>query len=408
MMNIQQKDRYKSLLYKHKSLFPEPNIHFFSSPGRTEIGGNHTDHNHGRVLCAAVNLDSIAAAARTDEQWVTIYSESFENPFNVSLHDLSIHSEEIGTTEALIRGIAARFNELGYEIGGFNACINSDVMIGSGLSSSASIEVLIGMIFNTLYNDNCVSSEQLAKIGQYAENVYFGKPCGLMDQLACATGGIIAIDFKHPENPRIESVDFDFNTSNYQVLIVDTGGNHADLTEDYAAIPNEMKNIAKVFEKSVCREVTFEQIMQNLQTLRMAAGDRAVLRAIHFYHENERVIEQVKALKDNDIETFLHLVNASGLSSFHCLQNGYSLKNPQQQGITLTLALTRQFLKGLGTGACRVHGGGFAGTIQVFMPNDSIADYINWIRPAVGEGSVSILNIRNSGVRHLGGEDILK
>jgi galactokinase len=396
-----QLSRYENLSKRFKEKFSREGIHYFSTPGRTEIGGNHTDHNFGRVLAGSVDLDSVAIVAPNENSVVSLYSVGYDGIFKVDLSDLSVKSEEKETTNSLIRGIAARFNELGYNIGGFDAYITSSVLSGSGLSSSASIEVLLGTIFSALYNDNKISPEELAIIGQYAENNYFGKPCGLMDQVACAMGGIVTIDFKNPSDPVIEKVDFDFEAQNHKLLVVDTGGSHADLTEDYASVPAEMKSVAEALGAEVCRELSMEKFLPSISKLRSSVGDRAVLRAFHFLIENERVVDQVNALKNNDFDTFLQLIKDSGNSSFKWLQNIYSPKNPGEQGVSLALALTEKYITDVKKGACRVHGGGFAGTIQVFLPNDLISDYIELMEGVYGKGSVTTLQIRPLGTLHL-------
>jgi len=390
-------DRYQRLISQYQQHFGADDLQLFSTPGRTEIGGNHTDHNHGRVLAAAVNLDSIAAAAKTTNDKIVLCSEGFPNPFIVDLRQLGPDPQETGTTTALIRGIAARFKELNLPIGGFKVCVASEVASGSGLSSSASIEVLIATILNHLYNDGRVAPEALALIGQYAENNYFNKPCGLMDQLTIAVGGIVTIDFENPQNPIFKKVNFDFGAQNYSVLVVNTGGSHADLTEDYAAIPQEMKRVAQALGKNVCREIAFDELLNNIVTLRSQVGDRAVLRALHFLGDNARVVEQVRALEKGDFAAFLRLVNESGNSSNKWLQNIYPSKSPSEQGLNLALAFTEDYLKAIGAGACRVHGGGFAGTIQVFLPNAALGEYVERMRGLFGEHAVSVLKIRPQG-----------
>ncbi len=396
-----QLSRYEDLAQLFQNRFNREAIHYFSTPGRTEIGGNHTDHNFGRVLAGSVDMDSIAIAAPNESSVVTVYSVGFEGSFRVDLSDLNVKEKEKETTNSLIRGIAARFKELGYHIGGVDAYITSNVLSGSGLSSSASIEVLLGTIFNTFYNSNKISPEELAVIGQFAENQYFGKPCGLMDQVACAMGGIVTIDFRNPADPVIKKVDFDFEARNYKLLVVDTGGSHADLTQDYASVPSEMKSVAKILGAEVCREISMEKFLPAISGLRSSVGDRAVLRAFHFLKENGRVVDQVKALESNDFETFLQLIKDSGNSSFKWLQNIYSPKNPGEQGLSLALAMTEMYISDVNKGACRVHGGGFAGTIQVFLPSDLITSYIQMMESVFGEGSVNVLNIRPLGTLHL-------
>ena len=400
--------RYTTLAETFKKLFPydQGEYHFFSSPGRTEVGGNHTDHNAGRVLAAAVHLDTIAVVKATDNNQITMYSEGYPELFKVDLSQLEPIDEERGTTTALIRGIAARFRQLGLSIGGFNAAVSSTVAKGSGLSSSASIEVLIGTILSALYNGNSVKPDLIAKIGQFAENVYFGKPSGLMDQMACAIGGFIAIDFKDKEKVVYQKLDFDLSSYGYHMLVVDTGGNHADLTRDYAEVALEMKTIAQILGKNVLRELSLDDIIRNTPVLREKAGDRAVLRAIHFYNDNQRVIDQTKALEEKRFYDFLSLVNDSGSSSWRLLQNCYSNYNPKEQGVTLALAITENFIKKVGEGACRVHGGGFAGTIQVYLPDKYLNDYIEIIKVIFGKGAVNTLNIRSQGSLYI--NDLLK
>jgi len=389
-----QLQRYERIVKKYKKHFSDNPLCLFSSPGRTEIGGNHTDHNHGRVLAASVNLDSIAAVTETDNKVVTMCSEGFDRTFVVNLDNLAARENEKETTESLIRGIAARFVELGYNIGGFNAYVSSDVKLGSGLSSSASIEILIGLFFNVLYNENKVKNELLASIGQYAENKYFGKPCGLMDQMAIAMGSFVYIDFKDPQSPEVTKIDYDIDAKHYSLLVVDTNDSHADLTEEYAAIPADMKSVAREFGYDVCRQINFEQLLQKIPSLREKLGDRAILRAMHFLAENDRVVKLVEALKHDDFEKFLNLINESGNSSFKWLQNCFVIKTPDKQAISIALALTENYLAQHGKGACRVHGGGFAGTIQVFMPNELIEEYVKMIEKIFGQNSVEILNIR--------------
>ncbi|MGH7494990.1 MAG: galactokinase [bacterium] len=389
--------RYQRLVDQYQQSFGKDDIQLFSTPGRTEIGGNHTDHNHGRVLAASVNLDAIAAATKRADGLIQLHSEGYPHPFIVDLNQLAPEAREAGTTTALVRGIAARFQKLKFRIGGFNACVTSEVAIGSGLSSSAAIEVLIATIFNHLYNEGRIAPETLAAIGQYAENNYFNKPCGLMDQLTIAVGGIVTIDFENPQQPAFKKVHFDFSAQSFSMLVVNTGGSHADLTEEYAAIPREMKNVAQALGKTVCREIASEELWHNVSVLRSKSGDRALLRALHFLRENERVLEQVQALERGDFAEFLRLVNASGNSSSKWLQNIYAPGTPSQQSLNVALALTEEYLKKTGTGACRVHGGGFAGTIQVFMPNNSLHEYIESMQHIFGERAVSVLKVRSRG-----------
>ena len=397
----EQFKRYRKIVKQYQNYFYATPVHLFSAPGRTEIGGNHTDHNAGRVLAASINLDSIGAVDETNNDTITVFSEGYPSPFKVILNDLRPKKEEERTTAGLIRGIAARYKELGYKIGGFNAYISSNVMVGSGLSSSASIEVLVGTILNELYNKGKVSEETVAIIGQYAENNYFNKPCGLMDQLTIAVGGIISIDFRDSKNPIVKKVDFNFSSQNYSILVVDTGGNHADLTDDYASIPQEMKSVAQELGGKVCRDISLKELIENVYDLRFKVGDRAILRTLHFLDDNQRVLEQVEALEKGDFDTFLNLVSESGNSSSKWLQNCFTTKNPAEQGITLALALTENYLKNSEKKyACRVHGGGFAGTIQVFMPNEMLDGYLKMIKTVFGEKSVEILRVRELGSIH--------
>ncbi len=375
--------------------------HFFSCPGRTEISGNHTDHNNGKVIAASVNLDTKAVVSKTDSTIVKIISEGFPEPFIVDISDSELKKEEKETTNALIRGIAARLNQLDHKTGGFNAVMKSHVLQGSGLSSSASVEVLIAAIFNNLFNDGKIPNEELAKISQYAENQYFGKPCGLMDQMACAIGNIIAIDFLQTDKPEVTRIKFDFNQTNYKLIVLDTGANHADLTEDYAAIPREMAEVADFFDKNNCREIDETSFISALPELKDKVNQRGILRTLHFFNENKRVDKQVIALENQHIDDFLSLVKESGNSSFKYLQNIYTPKNYKQQEVSLALALTEIFLKKINAGACRIHGGGFAGTIQIFLPSDKVKEYINYITPVFGPESARILSIRPVGVTEI-------
>lgn len=369
-------------------------IGLFSAPGRTEVGGNHTDHNHGKVLAAGVNLDSVAAAAKRDD---TIACEKTRGygMIEIDISDLSVHEEEFGKSSGLIRGMCAGFKEYGYNIGGFNAASASNVLSGSGLSSSAAYEVLIGTILNHLYNDGKVSPVDIAKIAQYAENKYFGKPCGLMDQMASSVGSFITIDFKDPAQPVINKVEFDFASCGHALCIVDTGGSHADLTDDYAAVRGEMEAAAECFGKPVLREVCEDEFMKNIPVVREKAGDRAVLRALHFFNENKRVDAEVKALTENDFEAFKSLVIESGFSSYMYNQNVFTVKAPAQQGVSLALAICEKMLKG--KGAWRVHGGGFAGTIQAFVPVSMLEEFRTAIEAVYSEGSCHVLSVRPFG-----------
>ncbi|MEJ2545430.1 MAG: galactokinase family protein [Calditrichaceae bacterium] len=381
--------------------FGEQEMHYFSAPGRVEIGGNHTDHNNGRVLAAAINLDTIAIASPTQDDIVTLYSDGYNKPFIVDLKDKKVNTQEIGTTSALIRGIAARMDDLGDTVGGFKAVVTSDVPMGSGISSSASIELLLGCIYNALHNGGARALEMLAQIGQFAENVYFGKPCGLMDQTACAVGGIISIDFENPAIPIIKKIDSSFSQYNYSLLLVNTGDSHADLTSDYAAIPDEMKSVAEAMNQEVCRDINKDQLIEKIPELRNNLGDRAVLRALHFLDENERVLKQVLALEMRDFDRFMSYVHDSGESSFKWLQNIYNMKDSRSQSVTLALALTEQFISKIMKGVCRIHEGGFAGTIFVLIPTEYVYEYKNLMQPVFGNKCVMQLQIRQAGTIYI-------
>lgn len=367
---------------------------YFSAPGRTEIGGNHTDHQRGRVLAAAVNLDTRAAVRVNGSDVIRICSKGY--PMSVvNLNELSPVKEEINTTPALIRGVAARFVEMGCKVGGFDAYCESTVLPGSGLSSSAAYEVLIGTIINGLFFDNKVSQPEIAMIGQYAENVFFGKPCGLMDQTASAVGNLVTIDFFDKDKPLIEPVDFDFASCGHALCIIDSGADHADLTDEYAAIPGEIKAVAAYFGKEVLTQIAEEDFYAKLPELRKACGDRAVMRCIHFYQENERVPLQVEALKSGNFEQFLTLVKQSGYSSYMYLENVIPAGYKNEQAVAVALALCEHYLNG--RGAYRVHGGGFAGTVQAFVPMDILEQFKNSIDAALGEGACHVLSIRPQG-----------
>jgi len=391
-----QRKRYDRLCKDFQRTFGEQPVKYFSSPGRTEISGNHTDHNNGIVIAASINLDSIGCAAKSDSG-VEIYSDGFDNPFTVDINRLEPIENEAGTTSAIIRGIASGLIKNGFHIGGFKACIASDVLIGSGLSSSASIEVLIGTIFNHFYNDGKIPPAEIAKIGQYAENQFFKKPCGLMDQVACAVGGIVSIDFKDKNKPCIDKINFDFSKVGYSLLFVHTGGSHINLTDDYSAIPKEMKSVASAFGKQACREIEYDYFIKNIKKIYGKVSDRAILRAYHFMKENERVIKQIETLRKNDFKGFLELVNDSGNSSFKWLQNIYSGNDVAYQPVSLALAMTENFINELGEGACRIHGGGFEGTIQVFLPSSSAENFRKYMTNIFSDFSILNLQIRQTG-----------
>lgn len=390
-----QKERYSRAINEFEKQFGiEREISLFSAPGRTEVCGNHTDHQHGRVLAAGVNLDVIGAASKNSDNVIRIQSKGY--PLDtIDLNDLSIQDSEKNSAAALIRGIASRFQQLGYQIGGFDAYTTSDVLKGSGLSSSAAFETLIGVMFNELFADGKVTPVEIAQIGQYAENEYFGKPCGLMDQTASSVGGFVTIDFVSLHEPMVKKLSVDFEKYGHKLCIVDTGGNHADLTGDYASVPEEMKTVAHEFGKQVLRQVDSQIFYQNIAKVRAACSDRAVLRAFHFFADNERVLQEVRALESGDFETFKNLVIESGRSSFMYLQNVYTCKNPDEQGLSLGLALSEQLLAG--RGAWRVHGGGFAGTIQCFVPEDLLECYRDTMETVFGAGTCHVLSIRPVG-----------
>ena len=376
------------------SVFNTEPTRYFSAPGRTEIGGNHTDHQRGRVLAGAVNLDTVAAVRPNGTNVVRVYSEGYPM-CQVDVKDLIPKAEEINTTMALIRGVVARFTQLGCEVEGFDAYVTSTVLPGSGLSSSAAYEVLIGTIINGLFFDGKVSQPEIAMIGQYAENVYFGKPCGLMDQMASAVGGMVTIDFFQKDAPVIEKVAFDFAACGHALCIIDSRASHADLTDEYAAIPMELKQICAWFGKEVLTEIPQADFLESIARLREEFGDRAVLRAYHFYQENARVPRQVEALKQGDFDTFLSLVKQSGYSSYMYLQNVIPMGYREHQDVALSLALCEQYLEG--RGAYRVHGGGFAGTVQAFVPVDLLEHFRAGIDAVLGEGACHVLSIRPHG-----------
>ena len=390
-----QEKRYKNAVGKFKEYFngKEPSS-IFSAPGRTEVGGNHTDHQHGEVLAASINKDAIAVTALREDNTVNIFAEGFGNTV-IGIDDLSLREDEKGTTPALIRGVLAGLKKAGFTLGGFDAYITSDVLIGAGLSSSAAFETLIGTIVSGMFNNMSIDPVEIAKTGQYAENVYFGKPCGLMDQMACSVGNLVHIDFADPERPVVDKVGFDFSGTGYVLCITDTKGSHADLTDEYAAVPLEMKKIAELLGHDVLRPVSFEDIMDNISMLRDKAGDRAVLRAIHFVNETRRAGDEAKALKDNDLEGFLKLVKQSGDSSFKYLQNVYTNKDVTTQNVSIALSVSDTVLGP--DEASRVHGGGFAGTIQAFVKKENASRYQEYMDRIFGKGSCEIIAIRKYG-----------
>lgn len=391
----QQKIRYAALADEFVKTYGNKDLTVFSSPGRTEIGGNHTDHNHGRVLAGAVNLDNVAVAAPNGTSVVRILSSGYPQ-FEVDITKLEPNKEEFYTSVGLVRGICARLKVLGFEIGGFDAVINSGVPKGSGLSSSASFEVLIGAIVSHLFNGGKLDAVLNAQVGQYAENVFFGKPCGLMDQTACSVGGLVTIDFADPAKPIVKKVDFDFTKTGYALVITDTGGNHADLNDEYASLPTDMKGVAAKLGKTVLREVSLEQVVDAIPALReQKVSDRAILRAIHFERDNARVAEQVADLEKGDFKAFLGKVIASGNSSFMYNQNVYPINNVAEQGLSIALALSDMVLGS--EGAWRVHGGGFAGTVQAFVPQHLLNKYVDTLEHTFGKGKCHKLFIRPQG-----------
>lgn len=390
-----QYDRYAALADEFARLYDgERDIRLFSAPGRTEVGGNHTDHNHGKVLAAGIDLDAVAAAAVNSENIVRVKSAGYSMDV-VDLSDLSVQENETGHSPALVRGMCQGFLNYGYKIGGFDAATASRVLSGSGLSSSAAYEVLVGTMLNYLYNDGAVDAVTIAKIAQYAENEYFGKPCGLMDQTACSVGSFVTIDFEDPKVPIIEEVKFDFASCGHALCIVDTKGNHSDLTDEYGFIRSEMENVAQYFGKSVLREVSEAEFYGEIAEVRKKVGDRAVLRAMHFYADNARVEKEVSALRAGDFEAFKQYILESGSSSYMYNQNVFSVKKPTDQPVSLALAVSERVLRG--KGAWRVHGGGFAGTIQAFVPLELLDAYKSEMERIFGEGACYVLSIRPVG-----------
>lgn len=389
------RERYIRAIDRFTELFPsEKEIEIYSAPGRSEVCGNHTDHQNGMVLATSVNLDAIAIVAKAEEPVIRLVSGDFPME-EVDVADLSMKEEEQSTTTALIRGVAAGMKERGHKVGGFTAYITSDVLMGAGMSSSAAFESLIGTILSGLYNDMKVSSIEIAQIGQYAENIYFGKPCGLMDQMACSVGGMIFIDFKEKEHPEVRQVHTDFEKAGLSLCIVDTKGSHADLTPDYAAVPAEMNQVAQALGREHLREVPRETFFKELPKLWKETSGRAVLRAIHFYEEEERVLRGVKSLEESDYPGFLSVIKASGDSSAKYLQNIYSPKDVDSQNVTVALAVSESILGE--NGVCRVHGGGFAGTIQAFVKNEAVAAYKEQIEAIYGDDSCHVLKVRLQG-----------
>lgn len=390
-----QKNRYVAAIETYEKLYGADAVEIYSAPGRSEVGGNHTDHQHGEVLATSINLDAIAIVKKLPDMQIRLVSDGYDE-IVIDGNDLTLKEDEKESTTALIKGVLAGVKERGYAVGGFQAYITSDVLIGAGLSSSAAFETVIGTILSYLYNDGGIDAITIAIIGQYAENVYFGKPCGLMDQMACSVGNLVHIDFADVKNPKVEKVEFDMNAYGYSLCITDTKGSHADLTADYAAIPTEMKAVASYFGKEVLLGLTIEEILSHAQELREKFGDRAVLRALHFLCEDVRVEEEVDALKAGDIDAFLQKVKESGDSSFKYLQNVYTSHDVMHQNVSLALAVSEIALAG-GAGVARVHGGGFAGTIQAFVKNDAVDKYRAAMDRLFGADSCKVLKIRKYG-----------
>ncbi|MCR5104541.1 MAG: galactokinase [Eubacterium sp.] len=390
-----QKERYISAIKNFIELYGDNDIEIYSAPGRTEVGGNHTDHQHGQVLAASISVDAIAITSKNYSGMINIKSEGYDM-INVNVADAEKTDSEEGTTAALIRGIVAGMQARDFKTGGFNAYITSDVLGGSGLSSSAAFETIIGNILSGLYNDNKIDAVTIAILGQYAENVYFGKPCGLMDQMACSVGSLCHIDFADTENPQIEKIDLDLNAVGYSLCITDTKGSHADLTPDYAAVPAEMKSVAEMYDKNVLMELSEEEVISHIPEIRKKLGDRAVLRALHFYEECKRVENQVNAIKSGDFEMFLKNIKASGDSSYKFLQNVYTSHDIMHQNVSIALCMS-EIVLGSEYGVSRVHGGGFAGTIQAFVKNEKVSEYKQALDNIFGEGSCNVLKIRKYG-----------
>lgn len=389
-------ERYLNVINGYKDVFgAAEEIGLFSAPGRTEIGGNHTDHQHGCVIAGSVNLDVIAAVSFNEDNVVRIKSKGYRMD-EISLDDLEIHPEQFDKAIALIRGVLRKFSDMGYKLHGFNAYTESNVMKGSGLSSSAAFEVLIGTIVNHLCANAEVDAIEIAKIGQYAENVFYNKPSGLMDQMASSVGAVVSIDFESTEKPIVKKVDFDLTKYDHALCIIDSGADHAELTNEYAAVPAEMKAVAEYFGKPYLREVDEAEFIANIAKLRKALNnDRAVLRAFHYFKDSKRAVEEAEALKKGDFEGFCEISRKSGLSSFMYLQNVYASSMPKQQAVAITLAMCDEILGD--RGAYRVHGGGFAGTVQAFVPNDMLEEFKTKIESVLGEDMCHVLSIRPVG-----------
>ena len=393
----ENKARYEKVLKGFEQAFGDSKeVLLFSSPGRTEISGNHTDHNHGKVLAGSINLDCVGAAAKNYSSHVRIISETYNQDITIDLNDLEPSAKKAGTVD-LIKGILKGFETSGYSVGGFNAYITSNVISAAGVSSSASFEMLLCSMLNVFFNESRMDNVAYAHIGKFAENKYWDKASGLLDQMACAVGGLITIDFVEPMTPMVKKIDFDFQAQNHSLIIVQTGKGHADLSAEYSAVPEEMKKVAKYFGKDVLAQVSEEKVIKHLPEVRKFAGDRAVLRALHFFEENKRVEAEVAALKDGRFNDFLENITASGNSSWKWLQNCFTTSNNAEQGITVALALTELFIAQKQRGACRVHGGGFAGVIMAMLPNDLVEEYTKYMEKCLGEGCAYNMSIRPYG-----------
>lgn len=390
------RDRYMSVINGYEEIFGKADeLALFSAPGRTEIGGNHTDHQHGCVIAGSVNLDVIAAVSLNNENVVRIKSKGYPMD-EINLDDLEINEKEYDKAISLIRGVIKRITELGYEVKGFNAYTESNVMKGSGLSSSAAFEVLVGTIINHLFANAEISPVEIAKIGQFAENVYYNKPSGLLDQMASSVGAVVAVDFKDNDAPIVKKVDFDLSSFNHSLCIIDSGADHADLTNEYAAVTEEMRLVSKFFGKNYLREVSRDEFFNNLKDIRKAVNnDRAILRAIHYFNDSDRAVAETEAIEKGDFKEFCRLNRESGRSSFMYLQNVYASSMPKAQAVSLTIALCEEILGD--RGSFRVHGGGFAGTVQAFVPNDMVDEFKSRIEAVLGEGMCHILSIRPVG-----------
>ncbi|MCI7795526.1 MAG: galactokinase [Lachnospiraceae bacterium] len=391
----ENKERYVHVIKGFEEHFKGSDMSLFSSAGRTEISGNHTDHNHGKVLAGSINLDCVAAAAANGTEKIHIISETYRQEFTIDINKLDPSEKKAGTID-LTKGMLKGFLEMGYKIGGFDAFITSNVISAAGVSSSAAYEMLICTMINTFFNAGSVDVVTYAHVGKYAENVYWDKASGLLDQMACAVGGMITIDFKEPLKPVVEKIDYEFGSRDHSLIIVQTGKGHADLSAEYSSIPGDMKKVAAVFGKEVCADITEEEVLDNIEKVRKEAGDRPLLRALHFFEENKRVEEEVAALKADRFDVFLQKITESGNSSWKWLQNCY-VPGETEQGITAALSLTELFIQKKGCGACRVHGGGFAGVIMAMLPNEVVDEYIAYIEKAMGEGSAYRMSIRPYG-----------